>query len=50
VITAFDGVPVTTAEQLRGLIDSHRVGDRVTVTVVRDGKTRTVSVRLGRRP
>jgi putative serine protease PepD len=49
VITAFDGVPVTTAEQLRGVIDSHRVGDRVTMTVVRGGKTRTVSVRLGRR-
>ena len=49
VITAFGGVPVTTAEQLRGLIDSHRVGDRVTVTVVRNGKTRTVSVRLGAR-
>src|SRR5262249_18701339 len=29
VITAFGAVPVTTAEQLRGLIDSHRVGDRI---------------------
>ncbi len=49
VVTAIDGTPVTTAEQLRGIIDSHRVGDTVTLTIVRDGATRTVAVKLGRR-
>jgi S1-C subfamily serine protease len=49
VVVAIDGVAVTTAEQLRGIIDGHRVGDSVELTVVRGGKTRTVSVRLGQR-
>jgi putative serine protease PepD len=49
VVVAIDGVTVTTSEQLRGIIDGHRPGDRVTLTVSRGGKTRTVSVRLGRR-
>jgi putative serine protease PepD len=49
VIVAIDGVTVTTSEQLRGIIDGHRPGDRVVLTVSRGGKTRTVSVKLGRR-
>lgn len=46
VITAIDGTPVTTAEQLRGIIDSHRPGNHVELTVIRGGKTRTVPVTL----
>jgi len=49
VITAIDGAPVTTAEQLRGIVDSHRPGDQIELTVVREGKTRIVSVTLGER-
>jgi len=49
VVVAIDGVPVTTSEQLRGIIDGHRPGDRVTLTVSRGSETRTVSVKLGRR-
>ncbi len=49
VITAIDDTPVTTAEQLRGIIDGHRPGDQVELTVVRAGDTRTVSVTLGQR-
>ncbi len=49
VITAIDGTRVTTAEQLRGIIDSHRPGDRVELTVVSGGTTRTVSVTLAER-
>ena len=49
MITAIDGTPVTTAEQLRGIIDGHRPGDQVKLTVVRAGDTRTVSVTLGQR-
>ena len=37
VITAFEGVEVTSMRQLARLIDARNVGDRVTLTVVRDG-------------
>jgi S1-C subfamily serine protease len=48
-ITAVDGKPVTSAEQLRGVIDAHAPGDKITLTVVRGGKTRTVQATLGSR-
>jgi S1-C subfamily serine protease len=48
-ITSVDGKPVTSAEQLRGAIDAHAPGDKVTLTVVRGGKTRTVNATLGSR-
>lgn len=37
VITAFEGVEVTSMRQLARLIDARDVGDRVALTVVRDG-------------
>ena len=36
VITAFNGTKVTTADQLRALIDAHKPGDKVTLAVVRN--------------
>jgi putative serine protease PepD len=48
-ITAVDGKPVASAEALRGAIDAHAPGDKVTLTVVRGGKTRTVQATLGAR-
>jgi putative serine protease PepD len=50
VIVAIDGVTVATSGQLRAEIDSHVPGDKVTLTVVRDGVTRTITVALGNRP
>jgi putative serine protease PepD len=50
VITSVDGVTVTTAQQLRGIIDSHLPGDVVKLVVVHDGQSRTVSATLGTRP
>jgi S1-C subfamily serine protease len=47
VITAVDGKTITTAEQLRTAIAAKKVGDTVKLTVVRDGKTRTVTAKLG---
>ena len=47
VITAFNGTKVTTSQQLRALIDAHKPGDTVKLTVLRGGKTRTVEVKLG---
>jgi putative serine protease PepD len=49
VITSVDGVKVTTAEQLRAIIDEHQPGDVVKLDVSRGGQTRTVSATLGTR-
>jgi S1-C subfamily serine protease len=48
-ITKVDSQAITSAEELRGAIDLHAPGDTVTLTVVRNGKTRTVDVTLGAR-
>lgn len=50
VISAVDGQAVEGADALRRVIDSHRPGDTVQLTVVRDGDSRTVEVKLGKRP
>jgi S1-C subfamily serine protease len=50
VITEVDGEAVEGADALRRVIDSHRPGDTVKLTVVRDGDSRTVEVKLGKRP
>jgi putative serine protease PepD len=47
VITAVDGKSVASAEQLRGIISGHKPGDKVALSVTRDGATRTVTVTLG---
>jgi putative serine protease PepD len=48
-ITKVNGETITSAEELRGAIDAHAPGDEVTLTVVRNGKTRTVHATLGAR-
>ena len=50
VIVGFDGKTVTSAAQLQTLVDSKRPGDKVTVTYVRAGKTKTTTVTLDTRP
>jgi putative serine protease PepD len=50
VITAVDGKPTATAAALRAAIDAHKPGDRVTVTITRNGATRTLHATLGTRP
>ncbi|WP_461029720.1 S1C family serine protease, partial [Streptomyces sparsus] len=47
VITAVDGSAVGTGEELIVKIRSHRPGDRLELTVERDGESRTVEVTLG---
>lgn len=44
VVTAVDGVPVTSVGQLRSLIGIKNIGQRADVTVVRDGRNKHVSV------
>ena len=50
VVTAVDGDSVSSSDDLRELVDAHAPGDSVTLTVSRNGDTRTLRVVLGTRP
>jgi putative serine protease PepD len=50
VVTAADGQKIASADDLQKAIDAKKPGDKIELTVVRDGKTRTVTVTLGSRP
>jgi PDZ domain-containing protein len=49
IITAVDGHPVTVAADIKPLIVAHRPGDRIQVTVDRDGVKKDVTVKAGER-
>ncbi len=46
LIVEVDGEPVTSVDELILEVRSHKVGDRVEVTYVRDGERRTTEVVL----
>jgi Lon-like protease len=48
-ITAVDGTPVSTADEVGPLVRAKSKGDRLRLTVDRDGKARDVTVPLGER-
>jgi S1-C subfamily serine protease len=50
IITAVDGQPVTTSDNLGTAIATKKPGDQVTLTIVRAGKRKDVKVTLGKRP
>jgi putative serine protease PepD len=50
VVTAVNGNPIETGDQLRDAIDARKPGDRITLTIERSGEERTVQVTLGQRP
>lgn len=50
VVTKLDGTAVESAAELRSLIDARRPGETIRLTAVRDGETRTVTVKLASRP
>jgi S1-C subfamily serine protease len=51
IIVAIDGRKVTSVDDLIAFLDSERkVGDRVKVDVLRDGRSLTIAVRLGELP
>jgi S1-C subfamily serine protease len=50
LIVAVDGRRLTRADDLADVIGVHRPGETVDVEIVRDGRARTVSVKLGARP
>ncbi|HQL49400.1 MAG TPA: PDZ domain-containing protein, partial [Holophaga sp.] len=49
VITAIDGEPVRSQDDLVGIVSSRRAGDRVVLSVVREGKRKEIPVVLGDR-
>jgi S1-C subfamily serine protease len=50
VIVAVDDTSVVTPEELRDAISGKKPGDKIDLTVYRDGKRTSVTVTLGRRP
>jgi serine protease Do len=50
IITAVDGTPVTSSRELSAKAAGLKVGERVDVTLLRDGQEQTVSLKVGRRP
>lgn len=46
IVTAYNGSPIFTADQLISEVKNNKVGDTVSLTIVRDGKTQTVNVKL----
>jgi putative serine protease PepD len=49
-VTEVDGKSITTGDQLRDAIDAKKPGDKITLTIKRNGDERTVQVSLGQRP
>jgi putative serine protease PepD len=49
-VTEVDGKPITTGDQLRDAIDAKKPGDKIILTIKRNGDERTVQVTLGQRP
>ena len=50
VITAAGGKPITSASELRAVINAHRPGDAISITYKRGGQSHTVNVKLAARP
>jgi 2-alkenal reductase len=50
VITAIDSQTIDEDHTLGSLLMKHKVGDEVKLTVVREGKEQTITVKLGARP
>lgn len=49
-VTAVDGKAIESGDELREAIDAKRPGDKLTLTITRNGDERTVEVTLGERP
>jgi putative serine protease PepD len=50
VIVEFDGEKVTSATALQSAVDTHRPGQTVSITILRNGSRHTLDVTLGVRP
>lgn len=49
-VTAVDGKTIDSGDALRDAIDAKKPGDKITLTIKRNGNERTVQVTLGQRP
>jgi 2-alkenal reductase len=50
IITAFDDQPITSFEDLQAALAQSSPGQKVTLTILREGKSQRVDVTLGARP
>jgi putative serine protease PepD len=50
VVTSLGGKAVSSSSALSSLVDAHKPGDTVTVTLTRGGQSKTLQVKLGERP
>lgn len=50
IITAINGTKIDQTHSLTSLLNSHQPGDKVELTVLRDGKTKTITAELGAAP
>jgi putative serine protease PepD len=50
VVTEVDGTKVSSSDELRAAINTHKPGDKVSITYTRSGQSHTVEVTLGSRP
>jgi S1-C subfamily serine protease len=50
ILTTVDGVSVTDAEDLMGVLGGHRIGQTVTARAIRGGEPRDLTVTIGERP
>jgi putative serine protease PepD len=50
LIVAIDGRPVTSPDDVIGVVAASKPGDKIKVTVIRDGRQRDLTVTLGSRP
>jgi S1-C subfamily serine protease len=50
IITKIDNTEIATSDDVASVIGSKEPGDKVTITFLRDGKSRTVTATLGNRP
>jgi putative serine protease PepD len=50
VVTKFGDESVSSADELRRLVDAKQPGDQVELTIERNGKSQTITVTLGTRP
>jgi putative serine protease PepD len=50
VVTSLGGKAVSNSSALSSLVNEHKPGDTVTVTLTRDGQSKTLQVKLGERP
>jgi S1-C subfamily serine protease len=50
VITAIDGTVITSAEGLQEIVSDHKVGDTITLDILRDGKQISLTAALQSKP